>query len=178
MLLLCISQGAMAQVDTVKLSAEEKSLAEQINFYRRSKGLRPVKVSRSLTYVAKVHCADLGRYGSEIKRGCNMHSWSRHGKWTPVDYYEDHRNAAKMWSKPSELTAYTGEGYEIAYENDDNATAAGALAGWKTSSGHNAVILNAGAWRSLKWDCMGVCVLGSYSVVWFGESPDPGGYLK
>lgn len=45
-----------------------------------------------------------------------------------------------MWSKPSELTNYTGNVYEIAYESSDKAR--GGVNSWKLSNGFNDLILN------------------------------------
>jgi dienelactone hydrolase len=78
-----------------------------------------------------------------------------------------------MWSKPRELTKYPGNGYEISYwDGSENATAAGALASWKQSSGHNAVIINQGIWGSHPWQAIGIGIYKGYSVVWFGEEVD------
>ena len=54
-------------------------------------------------------------------------------------------------------------------------TAAAALAGWKSSAGHDQMILNKYAWKRMKWNAMGVGIYGHYAVVWFGEEADPAG---
>jgi len=79
-----------------------------------------------------------------------------------------------MWSKPSELTPYTGNGYEIAFWTTDTAfTAIEALTSWKTSPPHNSVIINFGMWQDSDWKAIGVAAEGNYAVVWFGDMSDP-----
>lgn len=166
--------GSYAQ----QLNEEEKQLALIINQYRQSRKLPPLKISKSLTTVAKAHTSDLDLHGNKIKKGCNMHSWSKYGNWKPVDYYEDHRNGHLMWSKPSELTSYKGEGYEIIYWHSDKATSKEALKEWKTSPGHNSVIIESGIWKKVNFICMGISIDKNYAAVWFGVKEDPEGYLK
>jgi len=88
-----------------------------------------------------------------------------------------------VWAKPSEITAYDGNGYEIAYfsswpveEHKDLALAA--LEGWKGSPGHKHMIINKYAWKRMRWNAMGVGIFGNYAVVWFGEENDPAGKAK
>lgn len=80
-----------------------------------------------------------------------------------------------MWDKPREITPYTGNGYEISFGGSGGyvATADRALSAWKSSSGHNDVILNRNTWRSTQWQAVGVGLYKGYSVVWFGEPKDP-----
>jgi len=76
-----------------------------------------------------------------------------------------------MWNKPSELTSYTGFGYEIAYSSSIDATAEAGLKGWKGSPGHNAVIINQGPWGD-QCNAIGIGILEGYAVVWFGNELD------
>ncbi len=164
------------QIDSITLSDNDKKLAQLINDYRKKKSLPPIKISKSLTLVAKTHCEDLEKYSKEIKKGCNPHSWSKHGKWTLVNYYPDHRNAQGMWDKPRELTHYKGNGYEI--ECDGAISPEEALKLWKNSAGHNSVIIETGVWKKTDWQSMGVCMCNGFAVVWFGKEVDPAGYIK
>ena len=82
-----------------------------------------------------------------------------------------------MWNKPRELTNYTGDGFEISFfstfkYDSEAAFAADALAGWKTSPGHNSVIINLGHWKNTDWKAMGVGIHGNYINVWFGKEAD------
>lgn len=162
------------------LQAEEAELARLVNDYRRSNGLPPVPISRSLTLVAGLHARDLSTNrpdsGVDAKgRACNLHSWSSAGPWTPVCYTDDHRYSDLMWSKPREITrgAYSGNGYEIsAGRSGASMTAAGALSQWKGGPAHNQVILQQGVWKQT-WRAMGVGIEGGYAVIWFGRDADP-----
>ena len=108
---------------------------------------------------------------------CNLHSWSDKGTWTRVCYTPDHKNAEGMWLKPQEITnkIYKDYGYEIAYWHSAQATAEGAFAGWKSSSGHNAVMIEDSIWKGMNWQAMGIGIYRNYAVVWFGQTEDPQG---
>lgn len=138
-----------------------------------------LSLSVSLTEVARTHVQDSNTNQPENQvdeRGIqgNLHSWSYTGNWQGVAYTGDHLYASLMWSKPQELTAYTGNGYEISYYTSGIVEPERALGGWKSSSGHNDVILGNDGWNFLT--TMGVGIEGNYSHVWFGADPDPAGY--
>lgn len=166
------------------LSLREEELAKKINDYRKSKGLKPLKVSKSLTFVARTHNNDQNKYYSESwkdKRGiaANLHSWSNHGKWKPVMYTPDHKYEEGMWNKPKELTNFKVDGYEISamsdFTTDDAAERAVNI--WKNSSGHNKVIVGEDDWNTIS--VMGVSINGGYADIWFAdESNDPAGFHK
>jgi hypothetical protein len=153
------------------LNEEEKKLYDLIMQYRKTQGLPIIPLSASLTYVAQTHVRDLIDNHPDIGN-CNTHSWSDKGSWTECCYTSDHAQAEGMWSKPKELTSYQGLGYEIAFWSSDNTTAAESLSGWKSSSGHNAVVLNKGIWGSHPWKAIGIGIYNNYAVVWFGEELD------
>ncbi len=162
------SFNSFAQV----LNEEEKELYRIIMEYRVQKGLPNIPLSSSLSFVAQTHVKDLV-VNRPDRNGCNLHSWSPNGTWTPCCYTPDHAQAKFMWSKPRELTKYPGNGYEISYwDGSENATASGALNVWKQSSGHNAVIVNQGIWASHPWKAIGIGIYNGYAVVWFGEESD------
>ena len=157
------------------LSTEEANLYDILMEYRASRGLPKIELSKSLTFVAQTHVRDLfdndphdGSFGS----GCNGHSWSDKGNWSPCCYTKDHARAECMWSKPSELTSYRGNGYEIGHWASGPTTAEKALAGWKKSHGHNQVIINQGIWHDNHWQAIGIGIYKNYAVVWFGEEKD------
>jgi uncharacterized protein YkwD len=171
------------------LTAEENSLARLINDYRKSVGLPPAPISKSLTMVAQYHVQDLqsnypnqGSYGKDSRGiACNMHTWSAKGTWNPVCYTPDHKYAEGMWLKPKEITrgAYSDYGYEIsaAYWGK-NITAQDALNMWKSSAGHNSVIVEQGGWSGRKWPAMGIGISQTYAVVWFSSTSDPQGSVS
>lgn len=155
---------------THRLSAEEEKLYRMIMEYRASLGLPSIPLSRSLSFVARVHSEDLTYH--ERNSGCNMHSWSDNGPWTGGCYTSDHSNARIMWDKPRELTDYPGNGYEISHMHSAGATAESSLNGWKSSPGHHNVIINSGIWER-DWNAIGIGIYGNYSNVWFGRDVDP-----
>ena len=177
-----VSSEETRVIDALKamgVSEKEAKLYYIINAYRESQGLQKLSFSKSLTIVARTHVSDSNTYTPENQRDSrgmqgNLHSWSNHGSWTPVVYTSDHEYSANMWSKPRELTSYTGNGYEISSWYSGNITPEDALDLWKNSSGHNAVMTTQGNWSDLK--TMGVAIDGKYAHVWFGSSADPAGY--
>jgi len=181
-LILGLLAGGLGQTPGQEppLSDKECQLADLINQTRAENGLGAIEVGVSLTKIARLHVGDLTQYkpdeGSDSRgEECNLHSWSNHGGWTPVCYTDDHQYASLMWSKPRELTSYTGNGYEIAHFSGLGATTASAIASWKGSSDHLDVILERGAFAGHPWKSMGVGIGGNYACIWFGEIADPAG---
>jgi uncharacterized protein YkwD len=158
-----------------ELSEEEQKLYDLVMEYRSENGLLEIPLSSSLTIVAQTHVKDLME-NDPTSDECNLHSWSSNGNWTPCCYTDDHAQAEKMWSKPSELTNYQGNGYEIASafwsSNDNQITAEQALKQWQNSSGHNAVIINKSVWKNHPWQAIGIGIYGNYAVIWFGDEMD------
>ncbi len=157
----------------------EVELFKLINEYRAQKGLPAVKLSASLSYVARTHSQDQTENYKKSSR-CNMHSWSNKGKWSSCCYTEDHKKASCMWDKPRELTNYTGDGYEISFwstytYDSPKAAAKAILDGWKKSPHHNEVIINKSIWKNTSWQAMGVGIYGEYYNVWFGKEVDGAG---
>lgn len=136
----------------IKLTIEEKKLYDLIMNYRKSRGLKEIPLSKSLTLVAKIHVRDLNTH--TFSKECNIHSWSNDGQWTGGGYTPDHKNAKFMWDKPRELTAYKGDGFEMAsgYSSSQgySITAETALSLLKQSSGHNNVIINLDVWKNIE----------------------------
>ena len=164
------------------LTEKEAKLYYKINAYRESLGLPKLSFSKSLTEVARAHVRDSNTYTPENQvdsRGIrgNLHSWSGNGSWTPVVYTSDHHYMYDMWSKPREITNYTGNGYEIS-ASGRRISPETALDLWKNSPGHNSImttqITGDVDWSDLK--TMGVSIDGHYAHVWFGSDVDPDGY--
>jgi len=153
------------------VSGGEQRLYRLLMEYRRSKGLPPIPLSPSLSFVARAHVRDLQGHPPSGK--CNGHSWSADGPWTPCCYTDDQARAQCMWDKPKELTRYPGNGYEISAWYSAQQDPETALSSWKASPLHNAVIVNSGVWARIRWKAVGVGIYGSYAVVWFGEEDDP-----
>ncbi len=156
---------------TQELNEEEQKLYEQIMELRKESGLPEIPLSKSLTIVAQTHVKDLTENDPEVGN-CNMHSWSDKGEWSSCCYTDDHAKASCMWDKPSELTNYKGNGYEIATRSGGGITAEEALQSWIDSQLHLNVILNVGMW-SPTWNAIGIGIYDDYSVIWFGNKIDP-----
>lgn len=154
-----------------ELSGTEQDLYNLLMQYRREHGLPPIPVSKSLSFVAKLHVRDLEK--NTVPAPYNFHSWSKNGPWKSVSYTADHRSAKMMYDKPRELTSYQGNGYEIVYMNSGSARSLDAFSLWKASKPHNAVITNADDWKRMQWQAVGVGVFGRYAAVWFGDKIDP-----
>ena len=165
------------------LTEKEAKLYYKINAYRESLGLPKLSFSKSLTEVARAHVRDSNTYTPENQvdsRGeqGNLHSWSGNGSWTRLVYTDDHHYGNGMWSKPREITNYTGNGYEISSRSSGMISPERALNLWKNSPGHNSImttqITGDVDWSDLK--TMGVSIDGHYAHVWFGSDADPDGY--
>lgn len=161
------------------LSEDEANLYYLINEYRESLGLSKLSFSKSLTSVARAHVKDSHDYTPRLQldeRGIqgNLHSWSNNGNWRGGAYTPDHGHAEIMWDKPGELTDYTGAGYEISVYHSIGIDPKLALDLWKSSSGHNEVIIGDNDWSFIT--TMGVAMDKNYSHVWFGGDEDPAGY--
>ncbi len=183
LLFLSISIHLRAQTAdfSVCVCPDEQKLYESIMAYRKEHKLPRIPLSASLSYVAQQHVKDLFENKPDLQPGCNAHSWSDQGPWTTCPYTPDHANAACMWSKPAELTAYPGSGFEIAVGSSNPIydafvmTPEYALRSWQNSSGHNAVILNQTVWKTSNWKAIGVAIYKGFSVVWFGTEEDSAG---
>ncbi len=164
---ICLS---INRLHSQTLSADEQALFDIIMDYRRSLNLPLIPISRSLTLVAQTHAHDLNN--NQPDQGvCNLHSWSNKGKWKACCYTDDHAQANGMWSKPGELTTYTGYGYEIAAWSSEAITAEEALDLWKSSPGHHSLIINSGPWLK-KWQAIGIGICNGYALVWFGNEKE------
>ncbi|MCF8366201.1 MAG: SPOR domain-containing protein [Bacteroidales bacterium] len=153
------------------ISSDELKLYNLINNYRKANQLPEIPLSENLCYVAKLHVSDLN-YNQPDTGQCNLHSWSDQGHWVECCYGRDKFNNTCMTSKPKELTAYQGKGYEIAFWESVNAIPEIVLDLWKSSSASNDLILNRDIWQDKSWNAFGVGILKGYAVVWFGVEND------
>lgn len=157
---------------SVCLSPEEYALYDMINNYRIENNLPEINLSTSLSIVAKTHAEDFEAYGNPYDKSCNLHSWSNNGDWEGMCYSDDHAEAEKMWKKPSELTTYRGDGYEIAAKTTAIMTADLAFKLWKKSNGHNNVMVNQKTWEGIEWNAIGIGMYKGFACVWFGKEID------
>jgi uncharacterized protein YkwD len=144
-----------------------------LNVYRSQNGKSTIPCSPSLKKVADTHVHDLNDNKPHEQAQCNLHSWSNKGSWSACCYTSDHAQAQCMWDKPRQLTVYTGNGYENAASGVSSPSHA--IEVWKSSPGHNEVMLSNGTWASHPWKAVGAGLYNGYSALWFGEVTDPGG---
>ena len=149
---------------------EEVQLYELLTEYRRINNLPPIPISKSLSYVARVHAMDLS-FNRPDFGGCNPHSWSDKGDWTPCCYARDGKRIECMNKKPRELTAYKAKAWEIVYEGGEKAIAMDAFELWKDIGLTRDYILNQGKWAK-SWKAIGIGFYDNYACVWFGEGDD------
>lgn len=167
----CSSDGPSAAEVAPQCTADGAALVDAINAVRDGHGLSPVRASNSLCRVAQIHSEDLADHQPHQEPGCNLHSWSDQGDWTPCCYTDDHAQAGCMWMKPTELTDYTSTGYEISAAGYPTAEAA--VDGWMGSPGHRAVMLNESGWSDQQWGALGGGFADGYWNAWFGTGEDP-----
>jgi uncharacterized protein YkwD len=163
-------QDAPKKAVVVTATSDEWELYRLINKYRKENNLSEIPFSASLTHVAQKHCEDLS-----YKIGHLTHAWSD-CNYNPADM----STFSCMWDQPRKLTTYPGNGYECAHgaSNGYKATPKSSLDGWKGSKPHNAVFLNQGIWKDMKWGAIGIGMKDGYACVWFGEETDPAGEPK
>ena len=149
---------------------EEVQLYELITEYRRINNLPPIPISKSLSYVARVHAMDLS-FNRPDFGGCNPHSWSDKGTWTPCCYARDAKRIECMNRKPRELTSYKAKAWEMIYEGGEKALAMDAFELWKEIVVTRDYILNQGKWVK-PWKAMGIGFYDNYASLWFGEGDD------
>jgi hypothetical protein len=155
---------------SLQLKPQEQELYDLLNAYRKQRGLRAIPLSSKLTQVARLHVYDLETNQPATGR-CNLHSWSNKGKWKGCCYTGNEASAKCMWNKPKELTDYPAAGFEIA-AFATNMSPQVAMEVWKSSRGHNAVMINKGTWNDMNWQAVGVGISDDYAVIWFGTVAD------
>ena len=157
------------------LNLTELRLYHEMMAYRASANLAAIPLSKALTTTAGRHVVDTYyNFMAEdrpYEPGANLHSWS------DAPYFSNHSQPDIMWSAPERLgTGFLGNGYEISAAGYLDVTAA--LNGWKSSSGHNNVMINASGWSGLAWKSIGIGVLqgpeGRVYHVWFSDTADAG----
>lgn len=151
-----------------KLTEEEQKLYNIVMNHRKEKGLPPIPLSKSLTYVAQIHAKDL-----MINRPtCNGHSWSNKGRWKPCCF--SFANAECSWSKPRELTTYNGSGFEITASISPgwSITAQQCFDGWLSSPDHYSLIISRYEWGTRPWKAIGIGIYKEYGCIWFGYEED------
>lgn len=153
------------------VSEDETILFNMINDMRRQNKLPPFPLSRDLCIVAKTHIADIIKYKPQ-DRGCSLHSWSGNGKWTACCNTKELFGIQCMKAKPREIAGYQGEGYELIYWGEDNATPAEAVELWKQVEASSDMILSRAKWSAYQWKAIGVGMKDGYAILWLGDADD------
>jgi hypothetical protein len=147
----------------------------RINTYRYRHGLDPIDLSPALSLVAATHVRDLET--SPQRPGCNGHSWTDRGSWTPCCYTDDHAQAACMWRKPREIARFDANGYEISIGSPGVRGGAPldghrAVKLWSSSPAHDDVMLERGVWAKMRWRALGVSISDSHASAWFADAAE------
>ncbi len=153
------------------VSQEETILFNMINDMRRQNKLSSFPLSNDLCIVARTHIADIIKYKPQ-ERGCSLHSWSGNGKWTSCCNTKELFGIQCMKAKPREITGYPGEGYELIYWGEDNATPAEAVELWKQVEASSDMILSRAKWSAYQWKAIGVGMQDGYAILWLGDAED------
>ncbi|MFT3975112.1 MAG: hypothetical protein QM699_17215 [Amaricoccus sp.] len=163
------------------ISLDELALYHEIMAYRASRGLPELRLSKALSATAGRHVLDMRENiwaaDHSLPAGANLHSWS------DAPYDADGRDPSVMWEAPARLgTGYASSGYEIAAAGQSGGSEA--LAGWKASAGHDAVLTETGGFDDIGFRAIGVGLDssagagpygGSVFYVWFGVAADATG---
>lgn len=155
----------------INISQDETILFNMINDLRRQNKLPSIPLSLDLCKVAQTHIADLIKWKPQEK-GCSLHSWSGSGKWTSCCNTKEVFGIQCMKAKPREITGYLGDGYELIYWGEDDATPAEAAALWKQVDASLDMILSRSKWSGYQWQAIGVGIKSGYAVLWLGDSKD------
>lgn len=153
------------------ISQAENILFNMINDMRSQAKMSLIPLSPSLSIVAHAHIDDL-IITKPQDNGCSLHSWSASGKWTACCNTKDPSGILCMKSKPKEITGYPGNGYELIYWGEDNATPADAASLWQKVDASSDMILSRGKWKNYQWKAIGVGIKDGYAVLWLGDKPD------
>jgi hypothetical protein len=159
--------------DTYCLNEDELQLFNLLNRERQQKGLPKLELSKSLSYVAYLHVRDLYINRPDTVKGCNMHSWSSKGQWTPFCYPRDQTKRRSIWDKPKEITLYPGSAFEVVYYSEDKTGPVEIIELWKGVTPSAALIFNTGKYMKNHWKSAGVSIYKGYASLWLGESKDP-----
>lgn len=102
------------------VTAMEKSVHQQINEYRSSKGLSPLKLNDEINAIARQHSKNMA--DNKVPLG--------------------HNGSSYRYNKISKLVDYRGAAENVAYNQNHQNPAKSAVRGWIKSSGHHRNIVD------------------------------------
>lgn len=157
--------------DDFCINQKEYQLVELINQYRAKLMLDPITLSKSLSFVARTHAADLSKY-YQAEDDCNMHSWSDRGDWKAFCFPADQNRKNDVKDKAKELTNYSGKAWEITYWDNTELDLNNVLDFWKGIEYTSSMLTNTGKWSDKVWKSIGVGIQDGYVLVWLGQNED------
>lgn len=153
------------------ISQQEYKLYSLVNSYRSKLALDPIPLSKSLSFVARIHAKDLATY-YPMGDDCNMHSWSNQGNWKSFCFPAEQNRRNDIKDKAKEISGYPGKAWEITYWENSEADVAFVLEFWNGISYSTSMIGNTGKWSDKEWKSMGVGIQDGYVLLWLGEEID------
>ena len=157
--------------DDYCISINEMKLYKSINDLRTDYDKPVLKLSSSLSYVAKLHVNDLLNNHPDTSI-CGLSSWSDNGEWRACCYNSYVLDEDCMWDKPKELTSYPYRAYELVTYFEDEFTNDSIIKIWSGTRQVIDMILTRGKYEQKKWICFGVGINDHYVSVWFGQRAD------
>ncbi|MCF8302089.1 MAG: SPOR domain-containing protein [Bacteroidales bacterium] len=155
--------------DNICIDEQEQILLKSINEYRKDNALNTIPLSASLCYVAQTHVRDLFLYKPH-RGNCSLHSWSGKGRWSQCCYNNSRENGNCMFEKPSELTDYESQGYEVVYYQNNPVEVKTVMEVWQSDYQSKSILLNLAGWENYNWNAIGISIFENYVSVWFGET--------
>jgi len=172
---LLLSINSFSQKNTIPssfcISKDEKKLFDFINTVRKDNGKKLLKLSKSLSYVAKTHVKDLLENHPDTSI-CNLSSWSNKGNWKPCCYNSYIPQPLCIKKKPKELTGYPYYGYEFAFYFEDKISVDSIIKIFSETDEVINMILTRDVWKEKKWVIGGTGINEHYVSVWFAQRPD------
>ncbi|MBW6461021.1 MAG: SPOR domain-containing protein [Bacteroidales bacterium] len=170
-ILIFAGKWSHGQVPDICLTRDEYRLYSLVNEFRAKQGLPVIPISKSLSYVAKIHTRDLYLNNPDTSF-CSLNSWSNKGPWTDCCHSKYTPNPNCILNKPKELTQYQGEGHELVYWDSEALHPDTVFRFWSSISQAREVLLNEKKWSFFSWKAMGVGMFKGYACVWLGEALD------
>ncbi len=175
LIILLLSASRLAAQKSIPddycISPQEQQLFDKLNMLLEEYGKKPLRLSASLSYVARTHVEDLAANHPDTSI-CNLSSWSDKGEWTACCYNPYLPDQDCMWDKPKELTPYPYRGYElVAYFQDSSSVDSVIRMLGNTKQALDMLLAN-GNFENKKWVCMGVAMNEHYVSAWLGQRAD------
>lgn len=159
------------------ISDTEHQLFNCINQLLIENGEKALSLSKSLSYVAKLHIGDLSENHPDTSI-CNLSSWSDKGDWTACCYNSYVPTPDCMWDKPKELTDFRYRGYEMALYFEEEFNSDTIMQLLYSSKKALAMLLTKDNYSSKKWICIGIGINENYTSIWLAQRADNAGEPK